>query len=585
MVTKARERHPLDELLGVDTRPFEDEELTQVLSSQSNAEKSAEVTLPPVTDAAVSEPLPARARSSPNLSVAGLAESSPSPVGNFESGDADGLAGVLVDGRYRVKNVLGSGGIGLVYLCQHELLQKPVAMKVLRPEYVSHEDLNERFRIEARAASSIKSARIVETIDVGTLPNGAPYFVMDYVEGETLASLLERDGLVSLPQALEIARQVAEGLVAAHAAGVVHRDLKPENVFLALQHDGAICAKLFDFGIAKVAGQRKRLTYVGAVFGTPTYMSPEQARGEAVDERADLYALGIMIFEMLSGTVPFDGEDPLAIMAQHVDRPAPPLSSVCAIPIPPLLERIVQRCLEKSPSARYPSAAALLDDLNAIDPDAPVERTPPPPPPPVFEPQQTRNTHVVPAYVQAPPPPKRKSYAPRALLLAATILAGAGWAAWTGVWPLGAEGVDATRPGTKPTPKMLAATPAETEEDAEDASAREVHFVLFPLDAHVFRGEQDLGPMPVSIRVQKGQPVSVTVRRKGFSTRKLVIDGKESRVVIRLVKGNEATDARRHAATRPPARTENSSANVRSAAPTKRPPTRATTPTPRSSAR
>lgn len=569
--SKARERHPLDELLGVDTRAFDDDELTTVLPrGDEGEERSEEITLPPevlltsldgietieAEEIPISENRPTvpgePLAPSPHVpAVAGFVEPSPgaasvsphSGVGVIDgrgNGD-DPLIGTLVDGRYRVLGVLGSGGIGLVYLCQHELLQKPVALKVLRPEYVSHRDLNERFLIEARAASSIKSPRIVDTIDVGTLPNGAPYFVMEYVEGETLASLLERDGIVELSQALEIARQIAEGLAAAHAAGVVHRDLKPENVFLARQPDGVLFAKLFDFGIAKVANQRKRLTYVGAVFGTPTYMSPEQARGEAVDERADLYALGIMIFEMLAGAVPFDGEDPLAIMAQHVDRPAPSLSSVCQVPIPASLEAIVQRCLEKDPAARYPSAAALLEDLNRVSLHEPPA-VPTPPPPPVRA-AETLHTHVMPVSA----PPRRRGRALFLSLVALAVVGLGGWAAWKELGPelpFSAEKLLAKE--AAPERAAQASAPAGDANASQSEAGTEVHFVLSPVDARVFRGEKDLGPMPVSVHVKPGETVTVTVRRKGYSTRKVVVDGSEQRVVVGLVKSSDG----RHTATR-----------------------------------
>lgn len=546
--TKASDRHPLDELLGVDSKSFEEEELTQVLSRSESSEES-----PAPGDVSGSEPHITIAVEAEEVSLEGedseTAEDRPTVPGEEPASSAplaeppratvssapeevrDALTGTLVDGRYRVQGLLGSGGIGLVYLCQHELLEKPVAMKVLRPEYVSHKDLNERFMIEARAASSIKSPRIVDTIDVGTLPTGAPYFVMEYVEGETIASLLERDGSVELKQTLEIARQVTEGLSAAHAAGVVHRDLKPENVFLATRPDGALFAKLFDFGIAKVAGARKRLTYVGAVFGTPTYMSPEQARGEAVDERADLYALGIMIFEMLAGRVPFDGEDPLAIMSQHVDRAPPLLSSMSRVPVPPALEALVQRCLEKDPSARYPNAAALLEELCLVDPDSPAPALPVPSPRPLRA--ETLHAHVMPAEETV----RRRGPVVGIAVAAAVIGIGGGYAIWNGI--VNENGSSPRMAIVDPTPvaTTTSARPSSTARVSAGAAEQvEVHFVLFPLDARVFRGDEDIGQMPVSLNVTKGEPVVLTVRRRGFSTRKVVVDGSETRVVVGLVK-------------------------------------------------
>ncbi|HLV67817.1 MAG TPA: serine/threonine-protein kinase, partial [Polyangiaceae bacterium] len=337
---KAGDRYLLDRILGVEPPPPADD--SAAVRSRGMPAAPIDPTPPPVTDATPT-------------SVADLPLTEPADVG----------AGALIDGRYRVLGLVGRGGIGLVYLCRHEVLEKSVAMKVLRPEYADQPEVVQRFVNEARAASAFKSPRIVDTLDVGTLPSGAPYFVMEHVEAETLAAVLQRDGFVRMPEALEIARQVAEGLEAAHAAGVVHRDLKPENVFVGQAPDGYLAVKIFDFGVAKVTRAKNRLTHVGAIFGTPSYMSPEQARGQPVDQRADIYALGIMLYEMLAGELPFQGDDPLSVMAQHVERPVPALSATpLGASVPPALEAIVNRCLAKDANDRYPTVSAFIADLD-----------------------------------------------------------------------------------------------------------------------------------------------------------------------------------------------------------------------------
>lgn len=458
----------------------------------------------------------------------------------LKGGPDDTFIGELVDGRYRVLRLLGVGGIGLVYLCRHELLEKPVALKVLRAEYVLHEDLNARFLNEARAASAIKSPRIVDTLDVGTLPNGAPYFVMEYVEGETLAALLDREGSMSLPRALDVVHQLAEGLEAAHAAGVVHRDLKPENVFLAQQADG-LFAKIFDFGIAKVARARKRLTYAGAVFGTPHYMSPEQARGDEVDARSDLYALGVMLFEMVTGRVPFDGEDPLAVMSQHVDRVPPLMGSMTHRSIPADLEAIVARCLAKDPRDRYATAGELLRDIDALpaaDLAAPDSARKVPESatiaaarlPSLSSRPETLHAHVVPAAA--------KPRGLNRLLAVAALLAIAAAAVVVVVRRSQSSDssavADAARtPAARPLPSVAGASDRI---GTQEPATREVHFVLSPIDSHVFRGDDDLGPMPVSVQVVEGTPQTLTVRRKGYTTRRVVVDGSETRVVVGLMR-------------------------------------------------
>jgi serine/threonine protein kinase len=484
-------------------------------------------------------------------------EVEPIETASFEPGPLsisqnDRLIGALIDGRYRVESVLGVGGIGIVYLCQHEVLEKPVAIKILRREYVLHDDLNERFLNEARASSAIKSPRIVDTIDVGSLPDGTPYFVMEYVDGETLASLLDREGAIDLVGSVDIARQIAEGLEAAHAAGVIHRDLKPENVFLApAETPGFYDVKIFDFGIAKVARARKRLTYAGAVFGTPHYMSPEQARGETVDTTSDIYALGVMLFEMVTGNVPFDGDDPLAVMSQHVDRVPPLLSAIRRTGVPASLEAVVARCLAKDPRDRYASANDFLLDLARLDRAELSAETPPGAAVVAFSPAasspldgvdvvakqvpraETLHAHVV---SKARLPAKRKHRVIVGAAVGVVLVAGAAW------W--GTRGEPASRASSAASPSTLTAvadgetsqTKSETSNGAGHGEAsHEVHFVLSPIDAHLFRDDDDLGPMPVTVTVPDGVSQTFTVRRKGYSTRRVVVDGSETRVVIGLV--------------------------------------------------
>lgn len=583
------DNHLLDELLGIDPSVFDDEERTIVLprsdpppapeasasspsrlpsvrpakppkppapASNSEEDPSPTAALPRVDVPAVEsrtrdQAVPDQVPSTPSMQAAARELSAPSiPVASPVAAPADALPGSpddpfigeLLDGRYRVLRLLGVGGIGLVYLCRHEALEKPVALKVLRPEYVLHEDLNARFLNEARAASAIKSPRIVDTLDVGTLPNGAPYFVMEYVDGETLAALLDRDGRVELKSAVDIARQLAEGLDAAHAAGVVHRDLKPENVFLASTPEG-LSAKIFDFGIAKVARARKRLTYAGAVFGTPHYMSPEQARGDEVDARSDLYALGVMLFEMVTGRVPFDGEDPLAVMSQHVDRVPPLMSSITRTPLHPDLEAIVARCLAKDPRDRYASGSDLLRDLEALPAlmeqpaalatsvEAPLPSAPSRLPSLQSRPE-TLSAHVVPAM------PKGRGRG-RWFVAAGVLVAAAAGGAVVVRHPSGSSVTSAERgpPGVVANPSGSEASAAASARIGVPARPlREVHFVLSPIDSHVYRGDEDLGPMPVSVQVEEGVSMTLTVRRKGYTTRKVVVDGSETRVVVGLLR-------------------------------------------------
>jgi serine/threonine-protein kinase len=494
--------------------------------------------------------------------VAPVASAPVMPVSENGPASRDGsdpLLGELIDGRYRVIRILGVGGIGLVYLCQHEVLEKPVAIKILRREYVAHDDLNERFLNEARASSAIKSPRIVDTLDVGTLPDGTPYFVMEYVEGETLASLLDRDGAIAPRLAIDIAKQMAEGLDAAHAAGVIHRDLKPENVFLAPQPDGTLFVKIFDFGIAKVARARKRLTYAGAVFGTPHYMSPEQARGDEVDQRSDLYALGVMLFEMFTGNVPFDGEDPLAVMSQHVERVPPLMSSLPGVSMPSVLEAIVARCLAKDARDRYLSANELLADLQSVPEadlataaatrvapspvSAPIASAPVLTPAPARLPSlQQPRTETLHALVSSPNQPGKRNRLLWGGLIAAGLVSAA-VLVWTARRDSSPPSSIAAGQGRSTAPNASAgpASAGAARVAAAGPSKREVHFVLSPIDSHLFKGEDDLGPMPVSVQVEEGSSETLTVRRKGYTSRKVVVDGSETRVVVGLLRAEQPT--------------------------------------------
>jgi serine/threonine-protein kinase len=280
---------------------------------------------------------------------------------------ADAYVGTVIDSRYVLERPLGEGGMGIVYVGRHVSLDKRVAVKVLKRELAEEREMVDRFFNEARAASSIGSPHIVDVADFGMLADGAAYFVMELLDGRSLGELLDAEKVLPEAMAIHIARQIANGLGAAHAAGIVHRDLKPDNVMLVSRGAQRDFVKILDFGIAKVSTAATRLTRTGSVFGTPHYMSPEQAAGLSVDNRCDIYALGVILYEMTCGKVPFDADTYMGILTQHMYKaPAPPRTLALPRPVSPGLEAIIMKSLSKRATERYVSMEALVADLDVL---------------------------------------------------------------------------------------------------------------------------------------------------------------------------------------------------------------------------
>jgi eukaryotic-like serine/threonine-protein kinase len=293
------------------------------------------------------------------------------------SSEPDDRAGDIIRERYELVRLLGKGGMGTVYMARHTKLPKTFAVKVLNRRYAKRKDIAERFLLEARAVSLINHENVVGVIDFGSEPDGSAFLVMEHLSGESLATVCNREAPFAWPRIAHIMGQICRALQAAHDVGIVHRDIKPENVLRVGRHDDPDFIKVLDFGLAKLqVSGGLRLTRTGMVLGTPDYMSPEQARGRDADHRADIYASGILMYELLCGRVPFQASTFAAMRQMHLlEIPEPPSSWAPGAGISPEMDAIVLRALAKDPDNRFASMAQMGEAIAAVGSrgSAPVE--------------------------------------------------------------------------------------------------------------------------------------------------------------------------------------------------------------------
>jgi len=290
---------------------------------------------------------------------------------------ADPLIGKVLGGRYRIDTLLGTGAVGRVYAAEHVLMHKPLAVKILNAEHAKKPDVVARFEREATAAANIEHSNVVAAMDFGKLEDGTVYLALELVHGRNLRAEIAK-GPLGVRRALHVARQLASGLAAAHARNIVHRDLRPENIVLVEKDGDPDFVKILDFGIAKLTDEsgKNPLTKVGMVLGTFDYMAPEQALGKAVDGRADLYALGVVTYEMLAGACPFEGESASAILQLQLTKPAPSFAErVPGSGISPAVEALVMKLLAKDPAARPAFATAVAAQLGELMGKLPASAT------------------------------------------------------------------------------------------------------------------------------------------------------------------------------------------------------------------
>jgi tRNA A-37 threonylcarbamoyl transferase component Bud32 len=461
---------------------------------------------------------------------------------------ADAYIGRTIDGRYLVERVLGEGGMGIVYAGRHKVIDKRVAIKILRGEMAADRELTERFLQEARAASAIGNPHIVDISDFGQLPDGSTYFVMELLDGKALSAVLaEARGPMPVPRLVHLAKQIAQGLGAAHAANIVHRDLKPDNVMIINRGTERDFAKVLDFGIAKVGGGTNRMTRAGSVFGTPHYMSPEQAAGATVDLRTDIYALGVILYEMASGKVPFDADNFMGILTQHMYKsPVPIRALVPGVDVPPGLDAIVLKSLSKKPEGRYGSMDELIADLEKLEEGLLPEA--------VQEMMARSGGFNVPAdyfrssAMPAPVPGSPADHSARWPLYA--VIGAVGTVLGTMVLVLLAHNagwnIAHATPATPPVlvatttapPMPVAVAPLPTAVLAPPArSVAVLHEVLVsvtPADATLTRDGQDLGGAPAALHLADGETAALVISRKGYRTKTVMVDSGSAKVVVAL---------------------------------------------------
>jgi len=395
---------------------------------------------------------------------------------------SDPMIGRVLDGKYEILSPLGAGGMGAVYLARRVLIGDEVAVKVLHTKFANDDTFVERFRREARAAAQLHHPNVVTIHDYGESrgEQGFAYIVMELVRGESLRDLLRREGKLETARAVSLMRDICAGVGAAHRHGIVHRDIKPDNIIVmpADEDSATERVKVVDFGIAKLRdmAHEATLTEVGAMVGTPFYMSPEQCRGEHLDARADVYSLGALLYEMLAGTPPFVAASLTGIILKHVNEPPPPMPQ--ELRVPPALQAAIARSLSKDPNARQRDATEFARDIQAALAQGPQTAAIPPAPPtvsnlhnsaspapPQFQqsyggaqqqnsgasqqrqsapqpfyaaPQQQQAYNAQQAYAA---PPKRRSRAPLFIALAVILVVGFGGLVVGGLILLGRAGV------------------------------------------------------------------------------------------------------------------------------------------------
>lgn len=461
------------------------------------------------------------------------------PAEEVSASGVESLVGRTVQGKYRVIDVLGAGGMGRIYRAEQMPLGRPVALKVLHQELDEKKDkgdFQKRFLLEAATCAKLTHPNIVVVYDYGRLEGlgRESYFMaMELVEGITLGDAIIQDGVIAPARAMRIAKEIARALREAHRQGAVHRDLKPSNVMLTHGGEGE-GIKVLDFGLVKlVRDDSEHLTQEDVFIGSPRYMAPEQIHRMPVDGRADLYALGVILYQMLCGQVPFAGDNPIQTLMGHVNEPVPPLRVPEGVELPPGLESIVMRCLAKDPDARFPNADALIHALQDVAGGtletgessyaSGLRVATPREEPTVARSVRAMRAQADPqaASVEATPAPSGPSRGMKIAIFAGAVVIG-GAASFFALRPEPSNAPPVAAHDTTPSPQPPADATSPAERPAEPPQART--FTLYvdstPPGADLLRGEQRVGTTPTHLTLDydalAAEPAPFRVELEGY---------------------------------------------------------------------
>ena len=496
------------------------------------------------------------------IDAARLVSTSQSDFGAVDPDDP--ILGTVLAGRYEVIQRIGEGGMGLVYEGLHRDIDRRVAIKVLRDDLSRRPDVVERFRQEAKSATRIGHENIVDVFDFGETLYGASYFVMEFLEGEDLANVLGRDGTLPLSRATDIVMQCCDALGATHRKGIVHRDMKPENIFLTFR-DRPDFVKIVDFGIAKMSdietegAPGRKLTKTGMIFGTPEYMSPEQAAGKDFDHRVDVYALGIILYECLAGRVPFVGDTFMGILTQHLFEQPPPIEEINPNGAPPVqIQSVIARALAKDPDHRYQSMDALREAIELAQRGELSEATvagPSPSRAPIL--LQRTNTPESASLQPATLPIKRSPLKAIVAVAAVALLGVVGWAMFSSEPEPAPGSVAVTDAPAKQPTAASGSSPAVTDSTTLP-TAVPVRVITEPAGAVVSVVGQELGcePSPCEFVAKRNESIVLLARLDKWTGRTEVTPVGHTTVQIAMIRPKTRSTKRKSQAQTQPSTAE-----------------------------